>query len=332
MRIVATLALSVSPVIASAHHSRAHFSDEISELEGELVEIVWRNPHPGFTLRTVGDDGQEELWSMETAALYTLRRGGITADLFHVGDRVRVAGQKSLYEARDLVVTNMLLPSGREVMTIPSAAPRWDAERIGGQDQWVADEDRLRPITGENHGIFQVWTMSKADSRVDHLPFTAAAIAARTEWNPVDNVIMDCEQPGMPIVMWPGHPHEFIDQGAVIRLRVETWDTLRTIHMDSAAAAEDPPRTRLGYSTGHWEDRTLVVETKRVSWPYFDSIGTPQSDRVEIVERFTVSEDGRRLDLHMTITDSATFTEPATFEAYRLALGETVVPYDCQVD
>ncbi len=76
MRIVATLALSVSPVIASAHHSRAHFSDEISELEGELVEIVWRNPHPGFTLRTVGDDGQEELWSMETAALYTLRRGG----------------------------------------------------------------------------------------------------------------------------------------------------------------------------------------------------------------------------------------------------------------
>ena len=50
MRIVATLALSVSPVIASAHHSRAHFSDEISELEGELVEIVWRNPHPGFAL------------------------------------------------------------------------------------------------------------------------------------------------------------------------------------------------------------------------------------------------------------------------------------------
>jgi hypothetical protein len=332
MRIVATLALLVLPFIASAHHSRAHFSDEISELEGELVEIVWRNPHPGFTLRTVGDDGQEELWTMEAAALYSLRRGGVTADLFTVGDLVRVAGQKSLYEARDLVVTNMLLPSGREVITLPSAAPRWDTELIGGRDQWIADDDRLRPASGENQSIFKVWTMTKADSRVSHLPFTAAAIAARAGWNPVDNVIMDCEQPGMPIVMWPSHPHEFIDQGDVILLRVETWDTLRTIHMDGAEAAEVPPRTRLGYSAGYWEDRTLVVETKRISWPYFDSIGTPQSDAVEIVERFIVSEDGRRLDLHMTITDSATFIETATFEAYRLALGETLTPYDCQVD
>ena len=325
-------ALLILPVIASAHHSRAHFSEEISELEGELVEIVWRNPHPGFTLRTVGTDGQEELWSMEAAALYTLRRGGITADLFHVGDRVRVAGQKSLHEARDLVVTNMLLPSGREVMTIPSAAPRWDTERLGGQDQWIADADRLRPASGENRGIFQVWTMSKEDSRVPHFPFTEEAIAARAEWNPVDNVIMDCEQPGMPNVMWPSHPHEFIDRGAEILMQIETWDTLRTIRMDSAAGVQDPPRTRLGYSSGHWEDKTLVVETNRISWPYFDSIGTPQSDTVKIVERFTVSEDERRLDLHMTITDSATFTEPATFVAYRLALGETLIPYDCQVD
>ena len=168
-------------------------------------------------------------------------------------------------------------------------------------------------------------------------PFNAAGEALAQGYDRLEDVNqLGCDPGSLFRGLLNGTP-EYMDplritqEGGVITIKYERSEVLRTIHMDRAAAAESPPRTRLGYSTGHWEDRTLVVETKRISWPYFDSIGTPQSDALEIVERFTVSEDGRRLDLHMTITDSATFTETATFEAYRLALGETLIPYDCQV-
>jgi len=36
------------------------------------------------------------------------------------------------------------------------------------------------------------------------------------------------------------------------------------------------------------------------------------------------------LDFHVTVTDPATFTEPATYEYYWLALGETIEPYRCE--
>jgi len=73
------------------------------------------------------------------------------------------------------------------------------------------------------------------------------------------------------------------------------------------------------------------VTTTRINWPYFDNIGTPQSENVEMLETFTVSEDQARLDYRLTVTDPGTFTEPAVFERHWLALGEQIELYDCQV-
>jgi hypothetical protein len=81
---------------------------------------------------------------------------------------------------------------------------------------------------------------------------------------------------------------------------------------------------------GRWENGTLVVSTSLVSWPYIDNIGTPQSGNVRIVERYTLSADQSRLDFQMTVTDPATFTEPAVIAGYWLALGDTIPRYDCR--
>ena len=69
----------------------------------------------------------------------------------------------------------------------------------------------------------------------------------------------------------------------------------------------------MGYSQGHWEGDTLVIQTSRISWPYFDNIGSiPQSADAEITERFSLSDDGDRLFYEMTVADPATFTEPVS--------------------
>ena len=100
---------------------------------------------------------------------------------------------------------------------------------------------------------------------------------------------------------------------------------------DSTAAGEVPP-SPLGYSVGRWDGRTLVVDTTRVNWPWVDNSGTPQSQAVEFEERFTVSADQTRLDYQLTVTDPATFTEPAVYDRYWLALvGASIRTYGCQV-
>ena len=102
--------------------------------------------------------------------------------------------------------------------------------------------------------------------------------------------------------------------------------------MDADASAAGQPNSSLGYSIGHWQRSTLVVTTTNINWPWFDRQGVPQSEAVEIVERFTFSEDDTRFDYSATITDPATFTEPVVLDTYRVwAPGEVIAPYDCVI-
>jgi hypothetical protein len=52
------------------------------------------------------------------------------------------------------------------------------------------------------------------------------------------------------------------------------------------------------------------VTTTKSSWGHFDSVGIPLSIDATMVERFTPTDDGSRLDYSLTVTDAATFTEP----------------------
>ena len=67
-RIGAFFAAVLLPFTAFGHHSFAATfdSDVIAELEGEITEVRWRNPHVSFTLKTVDNGGAETLWGIET--------------------------------------------------------------------------------------------------------------------------------------------------------------------------------------------------------------------------------------------------------------------------
>ena len=61
MKLVATfLGLLLIPSFGFGHHSQygRYDTDKISELEGEITRVQWRNPHVVFWLRVTEDDGQ----------------------------------------------------------------------------------------------------------------------------------------------------------------------------------------------------------------------------------------------------------------------------------
>ena len=350
--ITATVCL-VMPIIASSHHSRAHYTGEMRELEGEVIRLRWGNPHTAIVLKTVSEAGEEATWQIDMLGM-----GGLTRDELEVGRRLTIAGPESIRGGGAVLGTNVLLPDGREVL-LGAVEPVWSTNVEPGEVR--AGVDVLVDGLAENRGIFRVWSRSAEDfahyRRVIHRylslenederarawseailgawrsePYTEGAIAARADWDPLDNFTTRCEAEGMPRLMMNPHPFEFVDEGGQIRVRSELYDIDRIIHMDGVAASEDVPASSLGHSVGRWEGETLVVETTRVNWPWLDNNGTPQSEAVEFLERFTVSADQARLDYQLTVTDPATFTEPAVYDRHFVALvGATIATYGCQV-
>ena len=315
--IVGTICAPASGIFA--HHSSAPYydHDRIIEIEGRITEVFWQNPHIKFTLQ---DDNSEE-WDVETTSVSVLSRWGLTGDVVEVGTRVRFAGSAGKRSDRAIWITNMLLPTGKEVLF--NAQPRWSQDTIG--------EDLRREITGDTElGIFRVWTSAGRLWNKEY-PLTERARRARQAWDPVDNApTANCAPKGMVSIMEAPYPIEFIDQGDAILLRTEEYDLVRVISMSPEKANPSGLKNLLGHSVGRWEDDTLVVETTSVSYPHFDKTGIPQTEAVHYEERFTVNADGSRLNYIAFVTDPTIFTEPVELtKTWVWRPGEEVNPYVC---
>ena len=73
-----------------------------------------------------------------------------------------------------------------------------------------------------------------------------------------------------------------------------------------------------GESIGHYENGdTLVVDTigiKGGKYHYIDNFRTPHTEKLHVVERFTVAPDGKTLTALIKVEDPDTFNEPLTLK------------------
>ena len=339
-RMTACLML-LAPAAVLGHHSVAVIfnTNAVVEAEGEVTELSWRNPHVRFELSGSDETGAERTWNVEMTSLTNLRRDGLSGQLIHVGDTIRVAGNPGRSDPTSVYAENLLLASGDEVILEPRGEARWTGDLLGG-DGPSGDGDPSAPELG----IFRVWSSPRdqgllfpedvdANFDFDNYPLTPAARASVDAFDPVaDSPILNCVSKGMPTAMEQPYPMQFLRQGDDIILHLEEYDILRMIHMDPNVTDEDQPATKLGFATGRWEDNTLVVRTTKSNWPWFDVVGIPHSEDSEMIERFTLSDDGSRLDYSLTVSDPANFTEPVTLSKYWVWYPEmTVEPFQCRV-
>ncbi len=331
------LALSLLPVVVSGHHSRAEYSEQSTEFEGEFVRVAWTNPHPTFSFSVASNDGTQALIELQAwGSPYTLQRAGVTGARFRTGERVRIAARASTRREGQYVLTHTLFPEGLEVVLNLNDQARWSQNAIGSQtDYFASDANVITDAAAQDRGIFRVWSSParpEPGSTQTVYALTDAAAAIKAAYDPLTDFAAQCQQPGMPRFMANPAAYEFVDEGDFITIRNAHYDPIRTIHMSVAGDPQAQPASILGYSVGHWEDDVLVVHTTRIDFPYFDLVGTPILGSPEVFERFTLSEDQARLDYHMSVTDPATFDGTATVDRYLVALGESPEPYDCRVD
>lgn len=326
-------------VSAVAHHSTTHFSPDVSEMRGVLVDLHWRNPHVYFFLETVEENGETKTWEMEAGTIYMIGRAGVTRDLFTVGDTIRVAGNKSEVYDDKFWVENILTAEGIEVAVTAGNEPYFTNALIGGRNQWTNEAFVQNGSASEGNGIYRVWSPPNAEfsTRLTGDPennindiATAASLEAGSSFDPY-SFDAACELPGMPRVNHGPHPHQFVEDGDNILFVAEEFYITRTIHMNSDVDPETVPHSSLGFSKGHWQDEnTLIVETTRINYPYMNLGGIGQSENVRMYEKYVLAAEENRLDFEVIITDPGMITEPLVERGVWLDIGETVdETYDC---
>jgi len=124
MRSLTILLLIALPTVTSAHHSANEYDQNtVVEIDGIVVDVFWRNPHVVITVASNMDD-PDEVWELEGASVSSLGRRGFTRDTVKEGDFVRAAGHPSSRNDALLLLTNVLTPSGDEII-VRRGMPRW---------------------------------------------------------------------------------------------------------------------------------------------------------------------------------------------------------------
>jgi hypothetical protein len=102
-------------------------------------------------------------------------------------------------------------------------------------------------------------------------------------------------------------PIHFIQTPTKVVIVNELNAEVRHIYLDVAHAPTLKP-SWYGDSIGHYEGDELVVDTTGLNdRTYVDNYRTPHTDRIHVVERFKLIEDGRKLQALLTVTDPGAF-------------------------
>lgn len=142
-----------------------------------------------------------------------------------------------------------------------------------------------------------------------------------------------CVGSGMPGSMTGsgGYPMGIIQHPKVIHVTYEAHKETRRIYIgDHGYKLDEIFHERNGFSQGHWEDDTLVVEVSHLE-EQIDS-RTPHSDQATITERYTLGiEDGRRVITNeWTMTDPVFYTGPMSGTKRWAELeGGRLLNYEC---
>ncbi len=137
------------------------------------------------------------------------------------------------------------------------------------------------------------------------------------EYDPIAN----CLPPGMPQMMSMAYGMEIMQSKDRITFFSEWQDALRRVYLDGRKPTQkilnDP--TYAGYSTGHWESDTLVVDTVALHPNSFIDNSSPHSEEMTVKERIRFISPGV-LEDRITVNDPLALVKPwETVHTYRKA-------------
>jgi len=148
------------------------------------------------------------------------------------------------------------------------------------------------------------------------IPYKPEALAKRADnqanW-PKSDPEAACYLPGIPRATYLPYPFQIVQGDDDILFVYAFGSANRPVHMSDHLAYEEVPVDQwMGWSNGHWEGDTLVVEViANDDRTWFDRAGNHHSNQMVVTERYTLIGENH-MQYEATIDDPVTFTQPWT--------------------
>jgi hypothetical protein len=124
-----------------------------------------------------------------------------------------------------------------------------------------------------------------------------------------------CTLAGVPAFLTLGgnqNPYRFIQTAKEVRILRDADSQVRRVYLDVPHSANPTP-SWYGESVGHYEGDTLVIDTIGLNTRTFvDYYRTPHSEKLHVVERWRMVEDGKAMEVVFQVDDPDTYYEPWT--------------------
>ena len=206
----------------------------------------------------------------------------------------------------------------------PATEPGNTNAAFGGGRGGVVVESPTAPFPFDPNGP-PVATFFEAGGNIPGgLPYTPWAAEIRKQRFDVnkakDNPDANCLPMGFLQFHQQPQPRKIIQTPKLILIEYEANYGIRHIYMDGRTLPKqgDPQPWWYGYSVGHWEGDTLVVETNNLRGAedgpfdgWLDVNGSPYSEQVKFTERIRRPTFGH-LQIDVTVEDPKAYTKPFT--------------------
>ena len=275
--ILAVAALAVQPTLVFAHHSfAAEFDANLNgKYTGVVTSVQFSNPHVRYRFDVKTADGKTESWEIQAGSVTTIRPQGWLADTIKVGDTITVEGQLGRDGAKKIYVRQVTLANGKPLMGTEGnsvagtaskpAAPRVDYNVVSADPKvnyGYAQRNTAAPLDISGPWLQRYkFHLTVDDFEPKPTPYTAEGKKLRDANTKYDDPALRCIALGLPRVFGNPYNMEIYDEGSHYLFLYVDHHAQRKVWMDGRKVPADTVPTSLGYSVGHWDGMTLVIET-----------------------------------------------------------------------
>jgi hypothetical protein len=157
------------------------------------------------------------------------------------------------------------------------------------------------------------------------------AIRQQKNFGPLDDPTLYCFLPGVPRITGMPMPLEIVQTPKEVVILYEAFRAWRRIPInDKLEHPDDLTPTWMGDSVGRWEGDTFVVDVTGFNdRTWIGGSGTIHSEKMHVVERYTLNDDGS-LTYEATVDDPEALTKPYhTGSILRAPIDVRVEEYEC---
>jgi hypothetical protein len=224
------------------------------------------------------------------------------------------------------------LPNGRPNLQAPT--PRTADGKPDFSGIWEPDKNRPCPAGGCADMQVPQEFVNIGSSLKDgppYQPWAAEARKKRAEQNGKDDPVSRCLPGGLVKLHTTPQLRKIVQVPGLLVTLNEMDATYRQIFTDGRPLPSSVDILSFkGYSTGHWDGDTLVVET--IGFPdgiWLDRSGSPMTDAARITERWKRVNYGT-MEIEMTIDDPKAYTKSWTVKMiHNIVLDTDLIDYIC---